>query len=199
MERTRETAARKLRIEHGFGPRTQPETESGLEIRAHSPRRPGGMSFLNNFEWNIWEPQGPVSVCPSSSEPTENGDGKPHGQVEDGRKWTGFMVLHSEACVLRPKSTTTEAALGRQLQECPFRETKGPSHGTVSKGNLQYSQTCEQEYSTAALVSFSMHLTEFTEYRLTMKRLATRIDARSRDSWPAVHGPFLVWLPEAVG
>ncbi|GFF90947.1 hypothetical protein IFM47457_08667 [Aspergillus lentulus] len=48
-----------------------------------------------------------------------------------------------------PKSTTTEAALGRQLQECPFRETKRPSHGTASKENLQYSQFCQQEYSAA--------------------------------------------------
>jgi hypothetical protein len=46
------------------------------------------MSFLISFEWDVWEPQGPVSVCPSSSEPKENGDGKPHGQVEDGRNWT---------------------------------------------------------------------------------------------------------------
>lgn len=78
-----------------------------------------------------------------------------------------------------PKSTTTEAALGRQLQECPFRETKQPSRGTASRGNIQYSQFCPQKYSTAAL--------------------ATRIDARSRDSWPAAHGSFLCGLPRRSG
>jgi hypothetical protein len=99
-----------------------------------------------------------------------------------------------------PKSTTAEAALGRQLQECPFRETKRPSHGTAPKGSLQYSQFCQQEYSTAALVSFPMDFTGFTEYRLTMKRLATRIDARSRDTWPAVlMDHFWCGLPRRSG
>lgn len=74
-----------------------------------------------------------------------------------------------------------------------------PWDGVEGKHTVQSVLPAEILYCSVGLVSFPMDFTGFTEYRLTMKRLATRIDARSRDSWPAAHGSFLCGLPRRSG
>ncbi|KAG2012398.1 hypothetical protein GB937_007229 [Aspergillus fischeri] len=76
-----------LRIEHGLGHRRSriPNQDRTFEPTRHAVQEECPSPLVSNMgRLGI---SGSSQRLPSSSEPTENGDRKPHGQVENGRKW----------------------------------------------------------------------------------------------------------------
>ncbi|GFF49115.1 hypothetical protein IFM46972_08723 [Aspergillus udagawae] len=109
------------------------------------------MSFLISFEWDVWEPQGPVSVCPSSSEPKENGDGKPHGQVEDGRNWTLIYGAPLGSCVLAGRVPQQKPLWADSFRNARFGKPRGQAMGRRRRDTYSTVKPCEQKYSAAAV------------------------------------------------